>query len=153
MKGVNVSSEIVIQRPVTEVAAFACDPDNAPMWYVNIKSVEWETQPPLAVGSRIAFTAHFLGRRLSYLYEVVEWVPEQKMVMRTAGGPFPMETTYLWESVSPSETRMILRNSGRPSGFSFLLVPFMRRSIARENKKDLRRLKQVLESGRTTAEV
>ena len=93
---VGVTVETVIERPVSEVAAYASDPSNAPEWYANIKSVEWRTQPPLVVGSRMDFVATFLGRRLSYTYEVVEFVAGERLVMRTAQGPFPMETTYEW---------------------------------------------------------
>jgi uncharacterized membrane protein len=90
---VDVMTSIIIERPCAEVAAFAGDPSNAPKWYVNIKSVEWKTAPPVALGSRIAFVAPFLGRRLAYTYEVVELVTGERLVMRTAEGPFPMETT------------------------------------------------------------
>jgi hypothetical protein len=144
---VDVLTDIVIDRPLAEVAAFAGDPGNAPRWYVNIESVEWKTAPPLAVGSRVAFVAHFLGRRLAYTYEMVELVPEQRLVMRTSEGPFPMETTYTWEPSGPSGTRMILRNRGEPSGFSKLMAPFMASAMRRANEKDLKQLKQLLESG------
>src|ERR1041384_4892188 len=95
---VDVITEIVIDRPCDRVAAYAGDPSTAPEWYVNIKAVQWKTPPPPAVGSRVAFVAHFLGRRLAYTYEFVEWLPGTKLVMRTAEGPFPMETTYTWDS-------------------------------------------------------
>src|ERR1043166_9182715 len=111
---VDVSSEAVIDRPREEVAAFAANPDNAPAWYVNIKAVEWKTPKPLRRGSLLTFTAHFLGRKLEYVYEVTELAPGEKLVMRTAQGPFPMETMYEWESLPSGATRMILRNRGTP---------------------------------------
>jgi hypothetical protein len=144
--GVDVETEIVVARPVTEVAAYAAEPEHAPEWYVNIVSVEWKTPPPLAVGSRVAFVAHFLGRRLAYTYEIVAFEPGARLVMRTAEGPFPMETTYLWESAEGGGTRMALRNRGEPSGFSKLLAPFMAGAMRRANKKDLARLKALLEA-------
>ena len=93
---VDVLTEILIRKPPPEVADYVADPDNAPRWYANIETVAWETAPPLRLGSRVAFVARFLGRRLSYTYEVVEHAPGERLVMRTAQGPFPMETTYTW---------------------------------------------------------
>jgi hypothetical protein len=142
---VDVVSDIVIARPRPEVAAFAGDPSNAPAWYVNIESVEWETPPPLRLGSRVAFVAHFLGRRLAYTYEIVELVAGTRLVMRTAQGPFPMETTYTWEPAGEAATRMSLRNRGEPSGFGKLAAPFMAAAMRRANRKDLAQLKALLE--------
>jgi hypothetical protein len=90
--------------------------------------------------------AHFLGRRLAYTYEVVEWVANERFVMRTTEGPFPMETTYTWESDPAGGTRMTLRNRGVPTGFSKLMAPFIARAVRRANRKDLAALKQRLES-------
>jgi uncharacterized membrane protein len=142
---VDVQSAIVINRPVSEVSRYAADPGNAPLWYVNIKSVEWVTPPPAQVGSRVAFVAHFLGRRLAYTYELVEFIPGVRLVMRTAEGPFPMETTYTWESNADGTTRMTLRNRGTPSGFSVLVAPMMAFAMRRANRKDLALLKERLE--------
>ena len=144
---VDVRTEIVIRRPVAEVSAYAGDPTSAPEWYVNIASVEWETPPPVAVGSRMAFVAGFLGRQLAYTYEVVELVPGDRLVMRTAQGPFPMETTYTWDAVGDDATRMTLRNRGRPSGFAGLAAPVMAAAMRRANRKDLAALKRRLEGG------
>ena len=143
---VDVTTAVEISRPREVVAAYAADPDNAPEWYVSIESVEWKTPSPLAVGSRIAFVAAFLGRRLAYTYEVADFVPGERLVMRTEQGPFPMETSYDWESTAEGHTRMTLRNRGAPSGFSSLAAPFVAASMRRANKKDLARLKQLLEA-------
>jgi uncharacterized membrane protein len=144
-KDVDVVTETVVRRPCAEVAAYAGDPTNAPEWYANIASVEWRTPPPVAVGSRMDFVATFLGRRLAYTYEVVELEPGQRLVMRTAQGPFPMETTYTWEPLDDGSTRMTLRNRGRPSGFSRFAGPVMATAMRRANRKDLSRLRERLE--------
>lgn len=143
---VDVVTEATIGRPVDVVAGYAADPTHAPEWYANIESVEWKTPPPVTVGSEIAFVARFLGRRLAYTYEVVELVPGRRLVMRTAEGPFPMETTYTWEAVGDASTRMTLRNRGQPGGFSKLVAPFMAPAMRRANRKDLGNLRTILES-------
>ena len=143
---VDVLTEITISRPADVVAAYAGDPSNAPAWYANIASIRWETEPPLRTGSRVAFTAHFLGRELAYTYEITEFVPDERLVMRTAQGPFPMETTYTWQPAGDRSTRMTLRNRGEPAGFSRLAGPFMAFAMRRANQKDLRKLRSILEA-------
>jgi hypothetical protein len=116
------------------------DPDNATAWYENIKAVEPRSP------QEVAFTAEFLGRRLTYVYEIVEEVPGARLAMRTAEGPFPMETTYTFDDAASGGTRMTLRNRGEPSGFSKLGAPLLARAMRRANRKDLARLKAILEA-------
>ena len=143
---IDVVTKVEIARPRGEVAAYASDPDNATEWYANIETVEWQTPRPLAVGSRIAFVARFLGRRLAYVYEVTENVPGARFQMATADGPFPMETTYTWEDTPSGATMMTLRNRGKPAGFSSAAAPMMGAAVRRANRKDLARLKRILET-------
>jgi uncharacterized protein YndB with AHSA1/START domain len=143
---VDVRTEVEIERPRAQVAAYACDPDNATSWYANIKAVEWKSPKPLAVGSAIEFVAEFLGRRLVYTYEVKELAPGERFVMSAAEGPFPMETTYVWEDTGRGGTKMTLRNRGQPSGFSRIASAMMASAMRRANRKDLDRLKAILES-------
>lgn len=144
---IDVETQISIARARAEVAAYARDPDNATEWYANIESARWETEPPLALGSRFAFVASFLGRHLEYVYEVKELVGDERFAMATADGPFAMETTYAWQATTEGETLMRLRNRGEPSGFSSFLAPIMAPAVRRANRKDLARLKRILERG------
>lgn len=148
---VDVTTEIEIAAPQDRVAAYASDPDNATAWYQNIKSVQWESSPPAQVGSRMAFVAEFLGRRIAYTYEIKELVPGERMVMATSDGPFAMETTYTWLPSGDGRTRMTLRNRGNPSGFSKLAAPAMAAAMRRANRKDLARIKRILEEDTGTA--
>lgn len=143
---VDVRTSIHIERPREDVAAFAADPGNAPRWYTNIKAVEWKSPPPLRVGSQVEFAAAFLGRRLVYTYEIEQLVPGDRLVMATAEGPFPMRTSYSWRDADGGTT-MELRNTGEPSGFKSVATPVMALAMRRENRKDLRRLKELLEGG------
>jgi hypothetical protein len=143
---VDVVTEIEIRQPRSVVAGFASDPDNATKWYVNIRSVRWETPRPAVVGSRVAFEARFLGRSIAYVYEVREIVPQERFVMSTADGPFPMQTTYTWADAAGGNTHMTLRNSGEPSGFGSLASPVLGAAMRRANRKDLARLKAILEA-------
>jgi len=142
---VDVTTEVIVDRPVDLVSAYATDPTKAPLWYANIDTVEWKTPPPAQVGSKVSFVARFLGRRLEYTYEIAALVPGERLVMRTQQGPFPMETTYTWSPTSDGTTRMTLRNRGEPAGFSRLIAPFMAPAMRRANRKDLAKLKSILD--------
>ena len=108
--------------------------------------MEWRSPRPLARGSVIEFRAEFLGRRPTYSYELTEFEPGRRLVMATAEGPFPMETTYTWDDTGSGGTRMTLRSRGEPSGFATVAAPLMARAIRRANRKDLLRLKQMMEA-------
>ena len=142
---VDVTSEILIERPAGIVSAFVSDPANAPVWHANIKSAEWKSDPLIHVGSRVAFVAEFLGRRLEYTYELVEVVPGEKLAMRSVEGPFPMETVYTFEETRDGHTRMTLRNHGEPAGVSKLMTPMIATAMRSANEKDLAKLKEILE--------
>jgi uncharacterized membrane protein len=144
---VDVAATIVIERPIDEVSSFAGDPSNAPRWYRRITSAEWQTDPPITLGSRIAFRARFLGRDLAYTYEITEYTPGEQIAMRTAEGPFPMATTYTWRAIGSRVTHMTLRNHGEPRGFSKLAAPMMSIAMRRAMRQDLADLKRMLESG------
>jgi uncharacterized protein YndB with AHSA1/START domain len=143
---VDVLTEIEIARSRAEVAAFASDPSNATRWYRNIRSVTWETTPPLAVGSRVRFRARFLGRTLEYTYEIQEFEPAQRLVMAMSDGPFAMETTYTWADADAG-TRMTLRNRGEPEGYMRMLGVVVEAGMRRANRGDLARLKDIVEKG------
>lgn len=126
------------------VAGFVANPSHAPQWYCDIESVQWKTEPPVRVGSRLAFAVKFRGRTRVYTYEVTEAEPGERPVTPTAEGPFRMETTYTWMSAGTDATRMTLRNRGEPAGFCAVVAPVMASAIRRANRADPAQLKSLL---------
>ena len=107
---VDVVETAVIERPIGEVSAFAGDPSNAPTWYRRVSSAEWETDPPITLGSRIAFRARFMGRDLAYVYEVTEYTPGEQVAMRWDPNPYcPIHDRDIFE-----QTEALL-NAASPS--------------------------------------
>ncbi len=60
-----VEESAILALPREQVAAFCSDPDNDTRWYVNIREVEWKTERPARVGSRVGRVAYSLGRRMA----------------------------------------------------------------------------------------
>jgi len=142
--GVHVQQQIRIERPRAEVAAWAADPDNAPRWRTDIEKVEWKSQPPLTTGSRITFTTPSLGLPLAYRYTVEEHIPGERTVFRTEEGPFPIETTLSFTDADGAATEVTLATHGEKKG-SKVANRILARAMGRANRKDLARLKEILE--------
>lgn len=143
----DVSVSRVLRAERARVARLAADPANAPLWYENIRSVVWKSAPSVEPGAKAAFAARFLGRELAYTYEIVEHQPGERLVMRTAEGPFPMETIYEWADAGRRRTRMRLTNRGAPQGFRAVLAPFMALAMRRAMSRDLAALDRLLRKG------
>lgn len=146
MPTINVINQIVIERPLEDVARYSAHPDSAPEWYRNIESVEWRTSGELDLGTKVDFVKRFLGKRLAYTYEVYDYIPGKHLFMKTDQGLFTMETHYTWVATHSNGTKMTLQNLGKPKGIAIVLQPLFRYMINRQNKKDLRSLKSILES-------
>jgi uncharacterized membrane protein len=136
---VDVLTHIEIDRPRSEVADYVSNPENATAWYENINKVEWRTPKPLSAGSEVAFEAEFIDRTIEYTYQVTEFVPGESLVMSSTSAPFPMETSYRFSDTPSGGTKVELRNVAHD--------PDTASAIEIDNRKDLARLKSILEEG------
>ena len=144
---IDVTTEIVIKKPVADVAGYAASTDNAAEWSTNVRSVTWITERPLQKGALIAFQAKFLGQSPVNTHEIIEFEPNVRLIMRSSDGPFEMETTYIWTATSASTTRMTVRYYAEPAGVLGLLSPFLAFVIKRIMAQDLANLRKLLEGG------
>jgi hypothetical protein len=139
-----VVAEVVVDRPRPEVAAFAMDPANDRDWIGALTDVNVLTGTPIGAGTRVERVAQFLGRRIEYVNEIVEFEPPERLAMRSVKAPFPMDVTYEFEEADGA-TRVRIRAAGEASGFYRLAGPLLDRAVRRGIEGDLARLRACLE--------
>lgn len=145
--GIDVTAEIEIAAPRTEVAPYAMDPLNDPLWIGGIKEARWLTEPPLRIGARVERLASFLGREIRYVLEVEDLEREGGVRMSSIEGPFPMRITYSFSELGPERTGASIRVEGDASGFYGLASPLLARAVKRSIGGDLQRLARLCKSG------
>ena len=143
---VDVIDTIVIERPITEVAGYVGDASNMPHWCRRIDTAEWQTDPPIKLGSQIDFAARLLGRKLVRRSVVTEFTPGEQVAMHTPDSLFPIDTTATWRAVGGRVTHMTLRHHVEPQRFAQLAAPLLRTALRRACRRDLADLKRLLES-------
>ena len=142
---IDVSVETEIARPRADVAAYASDWRNDPVWIGAVDAARLVGEEPFGTGARVARTASFLGRRFEYVNEVTELVPGERLAMRSVAGPFPMRVTYEWEDAGGG-THMRIRAAGDAARFYRIAGPLLARAVRRGIAGDLARLKATLEA-------
>jgi hypothetical protein len=140
----DVSVEITIDKPLSTVAAYAADPMNARHWVSAVSGARWEGAAEIAKGSKVIFDSTVAGQGAEYLWEIAEYEPEQRMVLRTSSGPFPIERTYTW-AAKGGKTAMTVQTTGSPSLKQRTKDPLMTRTLRQTTTEDLGALKGMLE--------
>ena len=143
---IDVKVETVIKRAKDEVASFAMNSDNDPVWIGGITQARALTDPPMGEGTRVERVSSFLGKRIVYVNEVTEYDPKGLLVMHSVSVPFPMKIRYQFEETVDG-TLARIQIQGEAGGFYKLAGPVLARAVKRSVTKDLKRLKELLESG------
>jgi hypothetical protein len=143
---VDVKTEIIINLPKEIVSEFVSDPGNTPGWCSQIKSVDWNQHAPLRAGVKIVFNEQGTRRYQQYVCEVIEIIPNQKMVMKTRHDNMRMETVIAWRAIDENTTCMTIWNRGIPRALSRIITPFMALAIRNTSRRNLKQLKKMLET-------
>lgn len=73
-----------VRRAAAEAFAFAADFRNLPHWDPSVTSVAMSTPEPVGLGTRYDVALSFLGLPSHLAYEVVEWEPGHRAVLRAS---------------------------------------------------------------------
>ena len=118
----DVTAEIEIGLPRVEVAIYATDASNDPLWIGGVVESGVLSDGPVRQGTCVARVAKFLGKRIEYINEVIEYDPGVRLVMKSVSGPFPMTVSYEFkEAEGGTLTQIHVR--GDAEGFFKLAAP------------------------------
>lgn len=147
-----IEESIVIHRPPEEVFDFFNDRSNDTRWMATVKSSEWiDEDDPTALGrqGRMVMEA---PRLTEFEDEVTEYESGRRVGHRMVSASMVMFTACYADPV-PGGTRATVvfepeRLPGGPLGW--LIAPFIARTVRRNYRADLARLKDILENGAGT---
>ena len=143
---VDVTVETRVERPRDEVAGFAMDPANDTRWITALDSSRTLTEGELGVGTRVERVASFLGKRMDYVNEIVEYEPPARLAMRSVKAPFPLTVEYEFDDAGETATLARIHTAGEGGGFYSLTAPVLARMVRRGVERDLAELKRLMES-------
>ena len=143
---IDITVETRIAKPLGEVAAYVIDPANEPKWIKGIRESVPLMPGPIGKGSRVRRVAHFMGRRIEYTPEVLEFEAGRRLLMRTTS-PFPMTIEYSFTE-ERGEAVFRQRLQGGPKGIAAWFSPLMAAMVRRNVGADMARLRALLEQPR-----
>lgn len=136
---------VLVNRPVDEVFAYLSDPRRDPEWSgASDEMLQIDPGEPIRSGTRFRQLGSFLGRRLVFLIEVTVYEENHRFGMKVVSGPFRFAGVRTVEA-EDGRTRVTFTGGGESRGFFKLAEPLLEKVAARQLKRDLAALKQVLE--------
>jgi uncharacterized membrane protein len=142
---IKLEDNVIIHRSPDIVFTFTTDIKNNPKWQSDILEIEQITDGTFGRGSTYRCVNIFMGQRFETEATVLEYIPAQKCSYQIKTGSINGENSFIYEPVNGSTkftTRVRLR-----LGFLALAGGLFKRKAKDQIKKDLNRLKNILENG------
>lgn len=141
---IHLHAERDISRPAEEVADFFFDSTNNPLWQRGMRRCEWQTPPPIGVGSIYEQEAVFMGRPVISTFQVIEHRPFEMIKIETLSSTFPLTITRSVERIDEATSEVRAEIQGSPAGLLGLLGPLIRRLAQRSVDADYDRLVELM---------
>lgn len=142
-----IQESIIIKRPPEQVFAFFNDRRNDTRWMESVESSEWlDEDASTGLGRRGRMVIR-VPQPAVFEDEVTEYEQDRRVGHRSVSESMIMFTACYAEPV-PGGTKasVVFEPERLPGGiFGWLTAPFVARTVRRNYRADLRRLKQILE--------
>ena len=141
-------TEIVATTNVEDTFAYLSRFDRAAEWDPGVASATMLTTEPVTLGSRFRLLARFAGRTIPLEYEIVDFDPNRRVILR-AENPFIRSTDTISFAAEGSSTRVVYDALLEPKRARWLVKPVLDRSFGRIGDRAAAGLTRALTTARS----
>ena len=145
-----IKHSIEINRPAEEVFAYLDQVDRHNEWQGQLVSTAIETDGPVRVGTRVVERRNVPGGARDFPYEITEHDRARKVSFRGTGGLIRPAGTYTVDPIGESSSRLTSELDLEGYGIGKLFAPLALRQADKQVSVDLKKFKELLESGVAT---
>lgn len=139
------TNSVLIRQPVEKVFEFVAHIENNAKWQSDILEMAMTSPGLLQTGSTYRCVNRFMGQRIETEGLVTDFVADKRYSIRITSGDVCGESTLFFESFDGG-TRLTAVGHLDLVHFKLAAV-VVRHKIKKQLKKDIRRLKKILEDG------
>ena len=139
-------NSVVISQPVEQVFEFATNPKNNPKWQTGILELEMTSENHFEAGATYRCVNRFMGKYIESEGIITDYASDKSCRIRIRTGSFTAEYSMFFEAVKEG-TKFTASGDLDMRHFK-LLKMIAKRKINQQIKKDLLKLKYILENGR-----
>lgn len=141
-----IDESIHIDRPVSEVFAFATEPANQTLIASNM--IEFSMDGPMRKGARADGVTRVAGKKVAWSSEVTEFEADRRVEIRSLQAPMEFHITWTYEPDDGGTTVRFEQEVAEIGGFfGKLSDPIVTKMYARDVHSNLTHLKLLLEEG------
>ncbi len=140
----NLSSTVVINKPVDKVFAYVIAVENHTAWQAGIKAAKVTPAGPIAAGSIYSYTTEVMGRKYESQMQVSAFELNKKWAVKTIGVPRSVETVYLFEAVG-NGTKLTLSMDVPAGAYPAAAEGAIKQQMQKTLEEQGKRIKQLVE--------
>jgi uncharacterized membrane protein len=142
-----IKHSIEINRPAEEVFTYLDQVDRHNEWQGQLLSTTIETDGPVRVGTRVVEHRNVPGGTRDFPYDITEHDPARKIAFRGTAGLIRPVGTCTIDPIGESRSRVNEELDLNGHGIGKLFATLARRQAAKQVPVDLKKFKELLESG------
>lgn len=138
-------NSVVISQPVEQVFEFVTNPRNNAKWQTDILELEMTSEIHFGLGAAYRCVNRFMGKHIESEGVIIEYVPGKACCIQITTGTFTGEYRMFFKAVE--DGTKFTASGNLDIRYFKLLKMLAKRIINQQIKKDMLKLRYILENG------